>query len=62
MMSSPDSPLAIRHEARLFIRGCQHLLSALSFPGGQPLSEEERRLIEYYAEELLTTMGIALKK
>ena len=62
VMSSPNSPLALRHETRLFIRGCQHLLSALSFPGCQPLTEDERRLIEYYAEKLFRAMGVALKK
>lgn len=62
MIFSSDSPLALRYEARLYIRGCQHLLSALSFPGCQPLSEDERRLIEYYAEELFKAMGIGVKK
>lgn len=62
MMFSPEPTLAIRREAQLFIRGCQHLLSALSFPGIQPLSEDERRIIEYYAEELLKALGVVPKK
>jgi hypothetical protein len=56
-----DSPQAVQHEARLFIRGCQHALSTLSVPGCDRLSEDERRLIEGYARELLRALGIRLK-
>ena len=56
------SDSTLQHEGRLFIRGCQHLLSALSFPGCHRLSEDERRSIELYANELLSAMGIGVKR
>lgn len=56
-MFSSDPPLSIRPEVQKYIRGCEHLLAALSTPH-RPLSEDEYRLIEFYRQELAKMIGI----
>ena len=61
-MPSPDPPLSVQHEVHLLMRGCEHLLSAVSFPSCKPLTNEERGLIEYYGEELIETIFAFVKQ
>ncbi len=47
---TPSSPLRI--EMYTFIRSCETLLSSPILRGHTPLSPNERKIIEYYADEL----------
>lgn len=47
---SPSSPLRI--EMYTFIRSCETLLSSPILRGHTPLSSNERKIVEYYADEL----------
>lgn len=48
--SSPFSPL--RKEIHGFIRSCETILSSPVLFGDTPLSSEERKIVQYYSEEL----------
>jgi len=61
-MFSPDPPLSVRHEFQLFMRGCEHLLSTVSVPYCQPLTEAQRHLIEYYGEKFIKAIGAFVRK
>jgi|GEM_PF-1695933 len=50
--SSPFSPL--RKEIHGFIRSCEMILSSAVLFGSKPLSPEERKIVQYYSEELKT--------
>jgi hypothetical protein len=47
---NPFSPL--RNEIQGFIRSCEMILSSSAFVGNSPLSQEERKIVQYYSEEL----------
>ncbi len=47
---SPFSPL--RHEIHGFIRSCETILSSSVLVGDTPLSPDERKIVQYYSEEL----------
>lgn len=47
---NPFSPL--RNEIRGFIRSCERILSSSAFVRNPPLSAEERKIVQYYSEEL----------
>ena len=47
---TPFSPL--RSEIHGFIRSCETILSSSVFVDKTPLSPEERKIIQYYSEEL----------
>jgi hypothetical protein len=61
-MFSPDPPLSVRHEFQLFMRGCEHLLSTVSVPYCEPLTEAERRTIEYYGEKFIKAIGAFVRE
>ena len=57
----PVDPLqTVRREAQLFMRGCEHLLAAVCFPGS--LTEHERCLIEWYGKEFIKVVVALTKK
>ena len=59
----PVDPLqTVRREAQLFMRGCEHLLAAICFPGSKPLTEHERCLIERYGKEFIKVVLALTKK
>lgn len=60
-MFSSEPPLSFRPEVQKYIRACEHLLSAVSSPDCKPLSDDERRLLEYYREELVKAIGAVMK-
>jgi len=47
---SPFSPL--RSEIHGFVRSCEAILSSRVLGGKTPLSPEERKIVQYYSEEL----------
>lgn len=47
---TPFSPL--RHEIHGFIRSCETILSSSILGGNTPLSPDERKIVQYYSEEL----------
>ena len=47
---TPFSPL--RSEIHEFVRSCEIILSSSVFVGKTPLSLVERKIIQYYSEEL----------
>jgi|RhiMetdeSRZDD1v2_1073273.scaffolds.fasta_scaffold2738314_2 hypothetical protein len=61
-MFSSEPPLSIRPEVQKYMRACEHLLAAVSFPDSRPLSEDEQRLIEFYRAELVKVLGPLVKK
>jgi len=42
----------LRKEIQDFAKSCEKLLSLCMTSGDEPLSEEERQLIDYYVDEL----------
>jgi hypothetical protein len=42
----------LRKEIQDFTRSCERLLSLRMTSGDEPLSEDERQLIDYYVDEL----------
>ncbi len=48
--SSPFSPL--RKEIHGFIHSCEAILCSPVLVGNTPLSSEERKIVQYYSEEL----------
>lgn len=54
----------LRKEIQDFARSCEKLLSFRMTSGDEPLSEEERQLIDYYLDELrwLTASVNAIQK
>jgi hypothetical protein len=60
-MFSSEPPLSFRPEVQKYIRACEHLLSAVSSPDCKPLSDDERRLLEYYREKLVNAIGAVMK-
>ncbi len=47
---SPFSPL--RTEIHRFIRSCETILSSSVLVGDTPLHPDERKIVQYYSEEL----------
>ena len=60
-MFSAEPPLSFRPEVQKYIRACEHLLSAVASPDCKPLSNDERRLLEYYREKLVNAIGAVMK-
>jgi hypothetical protein len=50
-MFSPEPSLPLKIEVQKYIRSCEYVLSLIAH-NDPPLSDEEKRLIEFYREEL----------
>jgi hypothetical protein len=64
MFSSVPS-FSFRAEVQKYIRACDYLdylLTAVSSPDCKPLSDDERRLVEYYREQLGKVIGIVMRR
>jgi hypothetical protein len=61
-MVSLSSPLSsLRSEVQAFVRACEHLLSIMCMADCKSLSEEEFRLVDYYASEMSKVVAMHLK-
>ena len=58
-MFSSEPSFSFRAEVQKYIRACEYLLAAVSC---KPLSDDERRLVEYYREELGKVIGIVMRR
>ncbi|MDI3463899.1 MAG: hypothetical protein OJF50_002720 [Nitrospira sp.] len=52
MSASFRSSYPLRKEIHEFVRSCEMLLSSPVFLGNAPLSPNERKIVQYYSEEL----------
>jgi len=52
MLSSYSPHSFFRRDVQTYIRACEYLISIASIQDSPPFTEEERQVIEYYAEEL----------
>ncbi len=51
------SVTTLRTEVQDYMKSCEQLLSPAMFQADQPLSADERRVIEYYQDELKTLLA-----
>lgn len=56
-MFPPQSPVSIRPEVQHFITACEHMLIAIASTPDSHMSDDERRLIEYYRIEMAKALN-----